>query len=141
MFSKHYEKRLAAWHEFRKNLDNDLDPIQTTIDFYKSAPRVNINCDPWDPDTWPTPWQLLQENEYCDYCIILGICYTLQLTNTFKQNNFEIHISIDRELTERYYLLHLNNVVIGYDTKTYINKDSLPTSLFSETVHTMPILH
>jgi len=141
MFSKHYEKRLAAWHEFRKSLEKDSDPIQTTLDFYKAAPRVNINCDPWDRNTWPDPWELLAENEYCEYCIILGMCYTLQLTDIFKHSNFEIHIGIDRQLTERYYLLHIDDLIVGYDELTYINKKSLPSTVLSETIHAMPILH
>ena len=137
MFSKHYEKRLAAWHEFRKSLEKDSDPIQTTLDFYKAAPRVNINCDPWDRNTWPDPWELLAENEYCEYCIILGMCYTLQLTDKFSQAKFEIHIVIDQENSDRMYLLYVDNNVLGYYYNSHIDRNELPPRLHSEVIYQM----
>jgi len=140
MFSDNFEQRLAAWHDFREQLEAHITPIQAVIDLYKHAPRVTINCDPWDRNTWLDPWELLKENEYCEYCILLGICYTLQLTDKFKNSTIEIHICVDRQNSERHYLLYVDDVVIGYDMNTYIDKHDLPSSICSETVYRMPAL-
>lgn len=140
MFSRSFEQRLSAWHDFRENLRNSSDPIQDTIDLYRLAPIVSMNCDPWDPDTWLNPWELLQENLYCEYCILLGICYTLQLADNLTYKNFEIHISIDTQTTDRYYLLCIDDRVVGYDDQQHISINDLPQSLYTETVHHMPSL-
>ena len=138
MFHKPYQTRLSLWQDFRTELDASSDPLQSVIDLYQNAPTVSINCDPWDSSTWPTPWELLAENEYCEYCIILGMCYTLQLTDKFSQASFEIHIVVDKENSDRMYLLHVGNMVLGYYYNTYIHRNDLPPGLHSEVVHQMP---
>jgi len=136
-----YEDRLSQYAEFRSNLELSKDPLQDVIDTYESAPTVSINCDPWDPSTWPTAWQLIAENEYCEYCKILGMCYTLQLTDKFKDEQFEIHICIDRSNNDRMYLLFVGDRVLGYYYNAHIHKNELPESIISETIHPMPALH
>lgn len=142
MFSKiKYELRLQEYAKFREDLETSTDPIQTVIDKYEEAPTVSINADPWDRDTWPSAWQLISENEYCEYCKILGMCYTLQLTDKFKDEQFEIHIVIDRNNNDRMYLLYVGDIVLGYYYNSYIHKDELPDTIHSETIHHMPALH
>lgn len=142
MFHKiHYEDRLSAYSQWRQQLEYAEDPIQEVIDKYDDAPTVSINCDPWDRNTWPSPWELILENEYCEYCKILGMCYTLQLTDKFKDEQFEIHICIDRSNNDRMYLLFVGDRVLGYYYNAHIHKNELPESIISETIHPMPALH
>ena len=68
MFDKTYEDRLRAWHEFRNRLETIDDPIQHTIEHYQQAPFVSMHTDPWTQEMWPNPWELVQENQYCDFC-------------------------------------------------------------------------
>jgi hypothetical protein len=140
MFLGTYEKRLSEWRKFRDSLEDSADPLQDVINAYKSAPSVSINCDPWDKNTWMNPWELLENNEYCNYCIILGMCYTLQLTDKFNTSRFEIHIGIDRSTSNRWYLLFVNDRVLGYDHNTHIGFDELPSTIKSETSYSMPRL-
>jgi hypothetical protein len=58
MFNRNYEERLALWSTFRDTLELSEDPIQEAIDFYKDAPTVSLNADPFDSGNWPTPWEL-----------------------------------------------------------------------------------
>jgi len=87
-----FEDRLSQWAEFRDNLEDYVDPIQATIDQYSKAPEVSIHTDPYDQTSWPTPWELIKENHYCAFCKLLGIAFTLQLTDSFSAEQFEIHI-------------------------------------------------
>ena len=125
MFDKSYEDRLAVWREFREDLETTFDPLQKVIDFYNQAPRVSIHTDPWDENTWPSPWELINENQYCDFTRVLGMCYSLQLTERFKHSKFEIHISTENNLGYLY-LLFIDNFVIGWDDNSYVKKDDLP---------------
>lgn len=142
MFSQvKYEDRLNNYADFRLALETSADPLQDVINNYENAPTVSINCDPWDCNTWPNPWELILENEYCEYCKILGMCYTLQLTDRFKEEQFEIHICIDRLNNDRMYLLYIGEIVLGSYDNTYIHKDELPVNMISETIHPMSALH
>lgn len=140
MFDKKYEDRLRAWADFRSQLENSDDPIQDVINFYNRAPLVNIQVDPYDQTTWLDPWTLIYENRYCNFAIILGIAYTLQLTARFSNSNFEIHICTDKEKSEVKYLLFVDDTVIGYHRTLYIDKSSLPQNLIIEKVYPLSAL-
>ena len=134
---KNYEQRLAEWSEFRTTLESSDDPIQDTINYYKLFPQVSIHTDPYDKTTWPTPWELIHENQYCEYCILLGICYTLQLTDRFKGSKFEIHIGINKERSKTLYLLFVDDKVIGYNSETYVHMDDVKDDFFPQHRYTM----
>lgn len=140
MFDKKYEDRLRAWNSFRKSLETSQDPINDTIEFYRNAPMVIIQVDPWDSDLWLNPWELLYENKYCEFSKLLAICYTLQLTDRFMDDDFEIHIITDNEKSTTHYLLFFQDKVIGYDWSRVIDKNELPKNLQSQKVYSMPKL-
>jgi len=141
MFNKKYEDQLSLWRDFRMQLESSPDPLQNVIDFYARAPLVSISTDPWDQKTWPNPWELLKMNEYCDFCIVLGMCYSLQLTERFLESKFEIHISTDHEKSKMYYLLFVDNNVLGFNHDVYVDRTTLPQSLVSQREYIMPALH
>lgn len=137
MFDKKYEERLSLWRKFRDSLENDPNPLNSVLDFYNLAPKVSMHTDPWTKEMWPDPWQLIYENQYCDFCRVLGMCYSLQLTERFKGSTFEIHISIDRENAQTFYLLRIDNMIIGYDNiPTEINQ--LPQTIQPQKIYNMP---
>lgn len=140
MFEKRYEQRLESWSKFRENLENSSDPFQDVIDFYKQAPYVSVHTDPWNQSAWPDPWQLVHENQYDDFCRVLGMCYSLQLTDHFKASSFEIHICTINSLGYMY-LLFVDDYVIGYDEEKVIRQHNLPKDINSQEVYTMPRLH
>ncbi len=138
MFNKKYEDRLRAWVDFRDSLVNSPDPIKDVIGLYSKAPAVNIQVDPWDPSSWLSPWELLRENSYCEFSKILGICYTLQLTDSFLTSAFKIHIiTVDSTVK---YLLFVDDKVIGYDPAHAVNVSELPVTMRTEIVYDMQSL-
>ena len=137
MFHKNYEERLQLWKQFRNGLEKVEDPIQEAIDFYNQAPYCLIAADPFTPSSWPTAWELLEENNYCAFVKILAICYTLQLTDVLSQASYEIHITRDNKKSSTYYLLYVNDQVIGFNGETHVHKSELPNTLHSELVHSL----
>ena len=138
MFNKTYEDRLILWREFRHGLESAQDPIQEAIDFYNQAPYCLIAADPFTPSSWPTAWELLEENNYCAFVKILAICYTLQLTDVLSQASYKIHITRDFKNSSTYYLLYVDDQVIGFNGDTHVHRSKLPTTLRSELVHALP---
>ena len=139
MFDKKLEERMFLWRQFRDTLETSKDPIQDTIDFYSRAPACTFAADPFTSSTWPDPWELLEENNYCSFVKILAICYTLQLTDVLSQAQYEIHITRDNKNSETYYLLYVDDIVIGFTGDTYVQSKELPDNLYSELVHIVPL--
>jgi len=136
MFTKNFEEQLAAWKTFRESLEEIEDPFRRVLDFYKQAPLSRYSCDPWERSTWASPWELLEENDYCEFGIVLGMCYSLQLTDRFKESNFEIHICTNNEKSETHYLLFVDNTVVGY-IGDVVSKEDLPDALQSQRIYHM----
>jgi len=141
MFDRSYEERLAFWRNFRDSLETSDTPLDDVVSFYKQAPYVSILTDPWDKSSWLGPWELLHENQYCEFSRVLGMCYSLQLTERFKALTFEIHIGMDHQKSCVYYLLIVGDSVIGYKENGVIKKQELPETLVSQRIYVMPELH
>lgn len=138
MFDKSDVERLRAWHEFRLTLETSENPIQDTIDLYNKAPLVSIMMDPYNLETWLDPWELLNENLYCDFAIILAIGYTLSLTDRFLTEVKEIHICTNKEIAQTKYLLYIGDKVIGYQRNTAVDKAEIDSSWVVERVYQLP---
>ena len=141
MFDKKFEDRMSLWREFRHMLEVCDDPIQTAIDFYNQAPATTLAIDPYTQSTWPDPWQLLEENVYCKFVKILAICYSLQLTDRLSTCKFEINITRDNKNSNTYYLLMIDNFVVGFNGDSYVHRKDLPPTVYSELEYKMSPLH
>ncbi len=136
-----YEQRLSEWSTFRDTLETSNDPLQDVIDYYRKIPTVSINTDPYTPSTWPSPWELVNDNMYCDFCRVLGMCYSLQLTDRFSREKFEIHIGIDNKKSEHYYLLVVGDRVLGSNSTAHVHVDQALKDLEPQQKHHMPHLN
>ena len=134
------QRHLSAWYNLRQHLEESSDPLTDVANFFSKLPKVKIYTDPYDPSTWPTPWELISENEYCQFNQILGICYTLQLTERFKNCQPKINVSIDSVNKTVYYLLFVEDKVYGYDD-VWIDAKDLPKSLKTQKIYPMKQLH
>jgi hypothetical protein len=132
MFEKTYVDRIREWSTFRSTLETSADPIQDAVDFYSRAPLVSMSYDPYSDKLWPDPWELVHENVYCEFSIILGMCYTLQLTNRFSESTFKMYICADREKSKIIYLLYVDDSVIGYQQDQVVNKKQIPVHITVE---------
>lgn len=57
-----------------------METICMKVDkFWQECPLVNHYLHPADIVDWPTPWELLSDNNYCLYARALGMAYTLLL--------------------------------------------------------------
>ena len=129
MFDKKFEDRLKAWHDFRETLLTDPDPIQSTIDFWSSAPITSRNIDPYDQSTWPDPWQMIEENSFCEYTKTLAIAYTLKLTDMYQDWQPIFYVGLDKSQSRLYYMCVLNDNVLGFDLEKSVHITQLPKSI------------
>ena len=80
----------------------------------------------------------INENPTVPSCKVLGMCYTLQLTERFKDGAFEIHIASDnKNSSTHYYLLVNKKTVIGYKEDETMDIQALPETLYSQRIYEM----
>ena len=92
-------ERIVHWRDFRKSLDHLSleDAAKQVAEFWQGCPFVPYYLDPDVPDEWPTPWELISENYYCDLAKALGMLYTLYFTKHGKKLEPEIRVYYDPE--------------------------------------------
>ena len=126
-------ERLARWRDFRKQLDTQSldEAIRATVDFWASCPFTPYYLDVKQPQTWPDPWQLIDENYYCDVAKCLGIVYTLLLTEHRNTIEFEIRVYYDPEARLTYNLAWLNQgkYVLNLESTEVVNNTSVDNKL------------
>lgn len=131
-----FYERLNNWKQFRDTLETSDTPFDDVLEFWKAAPLTARSADPYDMKTWPNPWELIDENIYCEFLQILGIYYTLQLTERFSDSQFEIHITLDKKQEYIVYLLFVDNLPLGYYNEECIDESKL-SNFVSQMRHTM----
>jgi hypothetical protein len=106
MFQQPAEDRLRSWRDFRAT----IEPLQLenalaqTAEYWASAPFVPYYLDESNPTMWPNPWELINENTYCDVAKCLGIVYTISLTEHKKNLDVEFRVYVDHKKNYLYNL-------------------------------------
>lgn len=131
MWTLRSDDRLKEWKLFRKEI-SDLpfdEAVIKTVNLWSYAPFVAHYLDHSEPKDWPTPWELISDNNYDDLAKALGMLYTLFLSAHGKNHTFKLLkvtagslenyniVSID---DEKYVLNYLFNEVIS---KKQISED------------------
>lgn len=137
MFNKSSDERLSDWSDFRKKLATDSDPLNSLASFWSNAPRIihNPKIDPYNPKSWPTPWELLHENKYDDFTLALMMGYTLKLSERFKDDNIEVKTMVDSQKTRLYNLVYVNETdVLNYEPAGSVKAQDLDSELYLENI-------
>jgi hypothetical protein len=85
IFLLDFYTRLRYWHDLKEKLkEADTETLCVEIDkFWQQCPMRNHYLHPDEIENWPNPWELIKDNDYCQYARALGIIYTLlHLGNT-----------------------------------------------------------
>jgi hypothetical protein len=129
IFKKPYYIRLKDWSELRKNLEISATPIQDAMDYWKYCPRVKLTVDTHNRKTWPTPWEAIKYNEYCDFLQLYMIGHTLKLTQLFSASETKIYITRAKDSGEELYFLLVKDTVVGYSDEEYKELSEFPSSV------------
>ncbi len=125
MFDLSAQDRLTEWRRFRDNLENSDTPLEDVAELWSRAPFVSSYLNPSQPDRWPDPWHLILDNKLDDLAIVLGMLYTLKLTQRFMESDCEIHMSMLPDKTHCHFLLVDNKYVLNYRYKEVVEVSEL----------------
>lgn len=112
-----YEKiNLDSWREFRNSLQwfDDDEKILKTMDYWSNAPMVNYVLD-WDkPDSWITPWEIINDDYYDTNAIAYMMSETLILSG-FDASRIRLEFIQDKIDSSRLMILVIDNrYVLNY---------------------------
>ena len=112
MWPASFEGRLRSWTALRSQIQ-DLNPqaaLLATNSWWFAAPWRPYYLHWDDQSTWPDPWQLLNENIYCDVARGLGILYTIALADHPDIQDAQLVLTQDNgtlvQVGERKYILN-----------------------------------
>jgi hypothetical protein len=111
IFLLDFYSRLKAWHQLKEDLkDADIESTCVEVDrFWQQVPLRARYLHVDEIDTWPDPWNLLYDNDFCLYGRALGMIYTLLLLG-IKRIDF----------VEGIYDSYENAVLVSVDDAKYV---------------------
>jgi hypothetical protein len=125
VFDLSAQDRLTEWRRFRDNLESSQTPLEDVAKLWSKAPFVSAYLNPTEPDQWPDPWRLVLDNKLDDLAIVLGMLYTLKLTQRFMNFHFEIHMSTLENQKEKNYFLVVENEVLNLEYGSVVGINEL----------------
>lgn len=123
---------LKDWKALRKKLaDLSLEEaIKATTHYWSYAPFVSHYLEPDKPQDWPNPWQLLDDNYFCDLAKALGMFYTLGLSAHGSVIDLEIRIYVDQNKNYSHLVwIDQGKYVINYWHDEVVNNTQLDEEL------------
>ena len=126
MFNLHGTDRLTAWRDFRNKLETSGTPLEDVANLWSRAPFVSAFLNPKDPKTWPDPWHLVLDSRWDDLAIVLGMLYTIKLTDRFKDAQLDIQSFTAKDGSPQYILVVNNKHVLNLEYRCVITVDEAP---------------
>ena len=137
VFDEYGTKRLAVWRQFRESLETSPTPLEDVAELWGHAPFVSPYLDPQLPTEWPDPWHLMLDLRLDDLALVLGMLYTIKLTQRFIDTKCEIHMSMCSQKKQHQYMLVVGNEqVLNLEYGTVVSA-ALLTQLDTKTIYSV----
>lgn len=101
-----------TWKELRRTIEDGGD-IQEVVDFWSQAPLSKMSYDYEALDTWPTAWEMMANNDWCENSIAIGMEFTLRLAGV-DADRLVLKFIRDYDISEQ-------KMVLEIDGKHWLN--------------------
>lgn len=133
-----FENRLAEWKKLRVILAYSADPIAEAVKFWNKVPTAKRSIDPYDQLTWPDPWEMIEENSYCEFTKLLAVAYTLMFIPQFEDCQPIFKIIVDKSQPRLYYMLLLDDNIVSLDNdNSMISLEKIPNDVHVQKTHVL----
>jgi hypothetical protein len=110
------DEQLTAWKALReeiKSLD-DTAALQRVADYWAMAPIMKLAYDPESCSEWPSPWEMIHNNNWCPYSVAIGMEFTLRLAG-WEPSRMTLHLIRDYDISEQMMVLKIDeSLVLNY---------------------------
>jgi len=120
MWPKDFNRRLDSWAKLRAKSQNiELDEALTHINsWWFLAPWRNYHLHWDDQSSWPDPWQLLDDDIYCELARGLGILYTISMIDHKDLTSAELVLT---EEGHNLVLVNQGKYILNWDAEVLVN--------------------
>ena len=115
-----FESRLDSWTQLRTRAnslpaDQALDAINA---WWFSSPWTGYHLHWDDREDWPDPWQLLDDNMFCEVARGLGILYTITLLDRADIHSAELVLTKNGH---NLVLVDKSKYILNWDKSSIVN--------------------
>ena len=115
-----FESRLDSWTQLRTRanslpVDQALDAINA---WWFSSPWTGYHLHWDDREDWPDPWQLLDDNMFCEVARGLGILYTITLLDRADIHSAELVLTKNGH---NLVLVDKSKYILNWDKSSIVN--------------------
>jgi hypothetical protein len=130
MWDRRGNDRLAAWRKFRLDQAtcSEDQQIANTIELWKYCHIGSNHYDYLNINDWPTPWELILDDNYDDFSRALGMAWTLVMIDNWNDQNIYLRCYKDMDHSCFYHVVELKDKVINYNYGKAISRDKFPQS-------------
>jgi len=126
-------EKILAWRQLRKSL-GPINNLESTLDsvanWWTYAPWVKKTIDPYQPDTWPTPWDMISKGHFCRSAIALGQAYTIW--NLYPELKCEIWLINNRSEQDVHLITVVNDsIMLNYTMTTLVATENADYELLN----------
>jgi hypothetical protein len=115
-----FESRLDSWTQLRNQVNYlPVDPALEAINaWWFAAPWTGYHLHWDDRADWPDPWQLLDDNIFCEVARGLGILYTITLLERADMESAELVLT---QSGHNLVLVDKSKYILNWDKTTIVN--------------------
>jgi hypothetical protein len=117
-----FESRLDSWTQLRTRAS--ALPVEQALEainaWWFSAPWTGYHLHWDDQEEWPDPWQLLDDNIFCEVARGLGILYTITLLDRADIDSAELVLSKNGHNLVQ---VDKSKYILNWDKSTIVNID------------------
>lgn len=124
MWPKTFADRLESWSNLRRQCE-ELDTPAALFainSWWFNTPWIPYHLHWDDRDSWPDPWQLLDDNIYCGLARGLGILYTITLLDRPDLQDAEM-VEVD---SDNLVLIGQGKYILNWDRDQIVNINLTP---------------
>ncbi len=118
-------ERMMAWRDFRNSITNlsEYEQLKEVAKLGALIPTIKFVIDPYKPESWPTPWELVNKGDFDEASISYFLEQTLFLlgwdekrlkiviANNLKTDETKISLLVD----EKYLLNWYHGDIFDYE--------------------------
>lgn len=103
--------RLGDWKDFRKSLItmNEQKQIAAVVNYWSKAPLIKHAYDLDNPDTIPTPWEMISLGDWCVDSVAIGMEFTLRLAG-WDSSRLKLVMVRDYDISEMKVILIIDEM-------------------------------
>ena len=93
----------------------EIEQLQSVAQYWGQAPLSTMAYDPEMLETYPTPWEMISENDWCRNSVAIGMEFTLRLAG-WDSSRLKIRMIRDYDISDQ-------KLIVEIDEQKWLNYD------------------